>query len=64
MKIDPLMMLFYMHVLCKREPLFTAIADQPSSEMPGWIGLFGGGTVSTQASNDFLLEHLNYKKYE
>ena len=63
--MNPVMMLCYMFVLCRKEPLNAAISREPNNEVPGWVGLFGGMTVSTEETNKFLFEYLsNLSGYE
>ena len=57
--MNPMMMLCYMYMFCKHEPLVMAVSSDPKGDEPGWIGLFGGKMLTTEESNKFLLEHLS-----
>lgn len=60
--MSPMMMLCYMYILCKREPLVMAITSKIKYDDIGWIGLFGGKELLIQDSNEFLTRHLVVEK--
>jgi len=54
--MDPRMILCYMYVFCKSEPLSFAFSHYSSSEQ--WIGLFGKKVLLISDSNEFLEKYL------